>query len=163
MPDPETRLSIRQQIFNAVRVRFEGIYQVNGYATDIGKHCFTWRDTEKVPVTAAELSDGGLINIDDPEREPGEGVLTAHDQILTIEVCAYATADGFTPPDDHARRMEADILTAIGVDRKWSTLAKDTLPGKSSIGVGHLGDRTAAVKITFQILFRTGQFSPYTQ
>lgn len=159
----ETRLTIRQQIFNAVKIRFEGIYQVNGFATEVGKHCFSWRDLDKKPFTAEELADGGAIVIADPDREPGEGVLTAHDQVLTIEVVAASTADGYTPPDNHARRIEADLLVAIGSDRRWGTLAKDTLPGKSEIRVNHGGDRVAAVKLTFQILFRTRQFDPYQQ
>lgn len=162
----ETRLPLRQQIFNAVRNRFELIHQNNGYATNVGTHCFGWRDTERHKWTEEELTVG-CINIADPEREPGDGVLSAHDQILTIEVEAHASCDSGSTPDDHCRRIEADILTAIGVDRQWTVssvkLAKDTLQGRSSIGVGHLGDRVASVKLTFQILFRTRQFDPYTQ
>lgn len=164
----ETRLSIRQRIIDAIKVRFTAIHQNNGFATNIGTHCFTWRDLDRAPFDSdAELADGGAINISDPDRDPGDGVLTAHDQVLTIEVIAAATADGYTPPDNHARRMEADILAAIGQDRKWTVdgtpLAKDTLPGKSNLATGHQGDRVAWVRLTFQILFRTQRFDPYTQ
>jgi len=174
MPSPETRLSIRQQIFNAVKVRFQDIRQINGFATEVGKHCFAWRDLDKSPFTTTktdddgnivgdtgELEDGGAINISDPERDPDDGVLSAHHQILTIEVIAAATAGGFTPPDNHARRIEADLLSAIGQDVRWGGLADDTLPGKSSLNVGHLGDRVAWVKLMFQIKFRTLRFNPY--
>ena len=176
MPDPETRPSIRQQIFDAIKVRFQRIRQVNGFATELGKHVFAWRDLTNHPFTTTkidedgnevgetgELEDGGAINISDPERDPDDGVITSHNQILTIEVIAAATAGANSPPDNHARRMEADILSAIGEDVRWGNLALDTLPGKSSLNVGHMGDRVAWVRLQFQIKFRTKRFNPYEQ
>ncbi len=161
----ETRVSIRQQIFDAIKARFATIRQINGFATEIGSHFFAWRDIEKVPFTTDELS--GCFSIFDPEREPGDGVINVHDQVLTIEVVAAASPAGnIGSADNHARRIEADILAAIGIDRQWEIngikLAKDTLPGKSLLGVGHLGDRVAWVKLTFTIRFRTQRFDPYT-
>lgn len=165
----EVRKSIRQQIVEAVRDRFTAIRQGGGYATEVGKHCFIWRDLGQgnAPFTSDELADGGAINISDTDREPGDGVLTVHDQVLTIEVVAAASAEVESPPDTLARRIEADLLTAIGVDRQWTingvALAKDTLPGKSRMGVGQIGDRVAWVQLTFTIQFRTRRFDPYTQ
>lgn len=165
----EVRKSIRQKIFDAVKVRFEGIRQENGFATEIGKRCFTWRaiGTDESPFTTAELADAGVINISDADREPDNGVLTVHDQALTIEVLGASSAAVVSPPDAMARAIEADLLVAIGQDRQWTVdgakLAKDTVPGKSTIGVGHLGDRVAWVRLSFTIRFRTNRFDPYTQ
>lgn len=164
----ELRTSVRQKIFDAVKARFETIYQVNGFATNVGSHCFSWRDLERSPFTVEELSDGGAIVITDDDRAPDPSVLTVHDQLVTFTVIAASTpTGGFANADRHARRIEADLIVAIGQDRTWTTdgvrLAKDTILGESQINVGHFGEMVAAVRLKFTVHFRTARFDPYTQ
>ena len=156
--------SLREQLVQAIRARFQTIRTVNGYATDIGAHCFTWRDLEKNPFTADEISDGGAFTLRDPSCTTSTKTCTKHDHELTIECVAVTKG---APPDTWGRRICADLHKAIGVDRKWRVdgvdLAIDTLPGDDKIDVGHYGDRVAAVLKTFTVKFRTDSYDPYNQ
>jgi hypothetical protein len=155
-----------QRLFDAVKVRMQGIYVVNGYETDIGAHCFTWRDLTKHPLTEAECP---CIALRDPTRDtsPQSSVITAHDHTLTIEVAAAAIGSVQAPPDNLARRILCDIDKAIGQDRQWTVdgvkLARDTLPGQDRLETAHVGDRIVGVTKTFTIIFRTRQWDPFNQ
>ena len=157
--------SLWQQLFDAVKVRFQNIHTANGYETDIGTQAYTWRDLSKAPFSEDEAP---CFMIRDPRRETTvETVITGHDHRLTIEVFAVATATGSSPPDNFARRMLSDLDKAIGVDRQWTVggvkLARETLPGEDVLEAVHAGDRLIAVRKTFTINFRTRAFNPYTQ
>jgi hypothetical protein len=156
--------SLRQQLFDAIRARFETIRTVNGYETEIGRRFFVWRDMEKSPFTTDELSQGGAFTIRDTTCSSTARIITSHDHDLTIE-CVAATIGA--PPDNWARRIAADLHKAIGVDRQWTVngtkLAMDTMPGDDELNVGHFGDRIGAVRKTFVVKFRTAAFDPYNQ
>lgn len=163
----ETRLSIRQQIVDAIRDRLNAIRQANDYATDVGSHCFIFRDLQNSPFTPSELADGGAINITDSVCDRESGVLNVHDHSLAVTIQAASVSSGGFAPPEHARRIESDLLSAVGRDRQWEVdgvkLAKDTLPGPSRIGSGQIGDRVAWVELTITVKFRTQRFDPYTQ
>jgi hypothetical protein len=57
----------------------------------------------------------------------------------------------------------ADIWKAIGTDRKWSTLAFDTNPLRDEITIEHEALKLVAVRLEFEILYRTTSFNPYVQ
>ena len=84
-----------QQLFDAVKTRFQRIYIVNGFQTDVGAHCFSWRDLNTSPIQDSEFP---CIMVRDVKRETlREGrVINAHDHELTIEVYAGAKASGST-------------------------------------------------------------------
>ena len=155
-----------QQLFDAVKTRFQRIYIVNGFQTDVGAHCFSWRDLNTSPIQDSEFP---CIMVRDVKRETlREGrVINAHDHELTIEVYAGAKASGSSPPDNFARRILADLDQAIAEDIRWTIsgvmLARDTIPGTDEIETVHAGDRTVGVKKTFTIQFRTRRFDPYNQ
>ena len=155
-------INVWQQIFDAVKVRFSAITIDNGYETSIGSHCFPWRDLTKSPLAAAEMPG---FCYRDPTRNyaPDTVPLNKHGFILDLEVMAVTTADASSPVDNHARRIAADIHKAIGVDRRWSALAEDTLPVSDELQTEHLGDRIVGATVRFQIVFRTQRFDPYTQ
>lgn len=158
--------SLWQQLFDAVKTRFQFIRVVNGYETEVGAHCLTWRDLQTSPIQASEFP---CIMLRDPKRETmrESRVINAHDHELTIEVYAASRAADSSPPDNFARRILADLDKAIGEDIKWTIndvqLARDTIPGTDEIEAAHAGDRIVGVKKTFTILFRTGRFNPYNQ
>ena len=157
--------SLWQRLFDSVKVRLQGILIANGYETDIGTHCFAWRDLSKSPFTEAEMP---CCAVRDLTRDSSVlSVITAHDHTLTIEVSAMAMASLETPPDNFARRILSDIDKAIGVDRQWEVdgvkLGRDTLPGNDKMETVHSGDRIVGVTKTFTIIFRTRAWDPYNQ
>lgn len=153
---------MRQLLFNEVKIRFTAIRTANGYQTDIGARCFTWRDTRATPFEEQELP---CFAIRDPDCETHQRVSLHHDHTLVIEVHAAATG---APPDNWARHILADLDRAIGMDRQWANpagrkLAKDTLPGTDAIEIIHASKRIVGVRKTFQIEYRTQRFDPYNQ
>lgn len=158
--------SLWQQLFDAVKVRFQRIYVSNGFETNVGQHCLTWRDLQTNPIQPSEFP---CITLRDVKRETmrESRVINSHDHELTIEVYAGAKASDSSPPDNFARRILADLDKAIGEDLKWTVgevkLALDTIPGTDEIEAVHTGDRIVGVKKTFTIRFRTRRFDPYNQ
>lgn len=155
-------INVWQQLFDAVRVRLSTIHINNGYETSIGTHCFPWRDLNKSPWTISEMPG---FTYRDPMRTyaPDTVPLNKHGFVLDLEVMAATAADNSSPVDSHARRIVADIHKAIGVDRRWDSLAEDTLPVSDELQTEHLGDRIVGVTCKFQIVFRTQRFNPYEQ
>lgn len=158
--------SIHQKIFNAVKTRFQGIRIDGGYETEIGAHAFAWRDFIHSPLAPEEMPG---FSLKDRQVEPSgrPETITRHYHEISFEVQAMASATTSSPPDNHARRIIADLTKAIGVDRKWTTdsvaIAIDTEPGNAGIESVHLGDRVVFIRYEFTVRFRTGIFDPYTQ
>ncbi len=152
--------SIWQQLFDAIKFRLAGVRIDLGYQTDIGTHCFPWRDLRKSTFTATEMP-GFMYR--DPTRTRIDATLNKHFFELDIELVAVTTANASTPPDAHARMIAADIHQVIGVDRRWGELAEDTIPVSDELNTEHLGDRIVGVISKFQIIFRTVRFDPYNK
>lgn len=159
--------SIRQLLWNEIKVRFQSIRTANGYETEVGQKCFAWRDLESSPFSADELKEiGPHFMLSDPHCVFEQNVANSQDSKLTIEV--YAACFG-TPPDDMARKILADIYRCLGQDRQWKQggsgpkLAIDTRPGEDFIDLTHQNIRLAGVRVNFTVWFRTRSFDPYTQ
>lgn len=161
--------SLWQRLFDAVKVRMQGIHTANGYETTVGAKMFAWRDLGRSPFSEAELATSlGGFCIKDANRKTEPGlVINKHDHTLQIEMLGACFASASSPPDNYARRMLCDIDKAIGVDLKWTVdgtmLARDTIAGEDVIEAAHAGDRLVVVRKTFTIIFRTARFDPYTQ
>lgn len=176
MPD-----SIRQQIFSAIKQRFAGvIIGQQGYQTNIGRNFFAWRDFEHSPVTKEEIdrinSDGrsevekvfGCHSIADPDCElRTEDSSLMHDAwTLTVQVsaaCLGPTTVETGSPDENARKIVADIYSAINIDRKWGGLAENTFPVRDKIGVVHAENRWGVATVTLLVHYHTRHFAPFQQ
>lgn len=159
-----------QQLFDAVKVRFQSITTANGYQTNIGAKVFAWRDTQRSPFTQEESPCCTIRDLSRKHDQDSDTVQRHYWQ-LSMEVVACASAVLQAPPDNLARAMIADMDRALGLaaagGRKFNVngvdLALDTLLEEDAMEAVHSGDRFVVVRKTFTIRFRTGAFSPYTQ
>lgn len=153
--------SIRQQIVDKVVERFTGILAAAGYKTDLGKNVHLWRDTSEA---AAPFGDNELpaANIWDTDNktEPTTFATRKHTHRLTIEVELRPIT---TEVDKNLRRMIADIAKAIGVDRTWGGLARDTEPFEDKSGLQHAAKVIAGCSYKFVIVYETIAFDPYNK
>ena len=148
--------SRRQDIIDAILARFRLIVSTGGYETDLGKNVHVWRDTATTPFQPEELP---ALNLRDASNAIEQILYNKHEHSLTI------TAQGFVSSSAVAkdvRKCLADLYKAIGVDRKWSTLAFDTLPVGDEFTVQQNGTAIAGFVLTFTVKFRTTSYDPYT-
>lgn len=150
--------SRRQTLIDAVVTRLRSILTAGGYETNLGQQIHVWRDTTAAPWTAAELANGAL-NLRDPKQASTQELVNKHHHILDL-VCEIAVASGLEA--NVIRKMIADVFKAIGVDRKWSGAAFDTLPGDDQILVAQNGTAITGALVNFTIHYRTASFDPYT-
>jgi hypothetical protein len=148
--------SRRQQIFDAVETRLKEIQIGNGYETDIGNKSNKWRATD----FAAD--DLPCFNFRDPRCQTDQHTSGIHQHTLDFEVIAVAARPATMAADKYGRKMIADIITALGVDRTWSRLAYDTNPQNDTMITEQNDQLLVAVNVKFQILYRTKSFLPYT-
>ncbi len=141
--------SRRQQIFDALETRLAGITIANGYETDIGTKANKWRASDFGP---ADLPG---YNFRDPKCQTDQHTSGIHQHTLDIEIIAVAAQPADIDADKFGRKMLADIIKAIGVDRTWGRLAYDTNPKDDTMTTEHVAQLLVAVKITFQIFYRT--------
>lgn len=149
--------SLREQIMAAVETRFATITVANGYETAIGSKTFKWRVTD---FQEAELP---CHNFRDVSCDTEQKVSGVHEHVLKVESVAVAKQPSDMPADKYGRKMAADIWKAIGTDRKWSTLAFDTNPLRDEITIEHENLKLVAVRVEFEIKYRTTSFNPYVQ
>lgn len=158
--------SIWQQIFDAVKFRFQEIRINNGYETEIGAHAFSWRDLDASPMHENELPGFSLRDLS-RSYEPEAQTINRHHFLLRFEVKAESVAVVSSPVDKHARRMISDLDKSLGVDRQWEIggvkLAKDTLPDTDTIETVHRGELIVRVTKTFGIRYQNLFFNPYQQ
>ena len=161
---PDNRL---QRLVNAVKLRFQAIRIANGYNSDLGLRVHLWRDSEAVPFQDDELP---ALNFRDKSAEVEQRLSGIHDHEITFEVDVITNK--FTL-DHEARRLLADVIQAIGVDRQWTEptddpevtpikLAVDTLPVRWEFGVTATGKALAGCRYVFMVRQRTRSFDPYT-
>jgi hypothetical protein len=149
--------SLREQIMAAVKTRFEGITAANGYETTIGARTFKWR------VTDFQDEELPCHNFRDTECETEQFLSGVHLHKMKVESIAVAKQPADMDADKYGRKMLADIWKRIGVDRKWGSLAYDTNPLRDEIIIEHDNVKLVAVKVEFEIKYRTASFNPYTQ
>lgn len=150
--------SRRQDLIDAVLARCKLITIAGGYQTNLGENAFVWRDTKASPFTEAELATGAL-NLRDPKQVSAQQLVNKHHHELSL-VAEIALTEGVEAK--RARQAIADIFKAIGVDRKWSSLAFDTLPDSDAILVAQNGVTVTGAVVNFTVHYRTASFDPYT-
>lgn len=141
---------LKQQLFDKVVTRFQGILKSSGYKSDLGLHVFPWRAT---PYGEDELP---ALAVRDPKVETT--VVEGHRHMMTIEV--EITTSGSTSAYD-MRLMIADLHKAIGTDIFWGNLALNTHPGQEEMQIEQHDQTIGGAKITFFIEFRTVEWNPY--
>lgn len=149
MPD-----SKRQQIVLAVKTRFQGILIASGYETNIGQKVYEWRDA------AIQSADLPALNLIDVAEDSIQGSSNVQEHSLEMWVECH-TQDG-TTNGATVRKVIADVVKAIGVDRTWGSLAFNTLPMRNEIGFEHKDKFNGGVTIKFKILYRTQNFNPFS-
>jgi hypothetical protein len=149
--------SLREQIISAVATRFTGITVANGYETNLGQRSFRWR------VTDFKDDELPCHNFRDISCDIEQMVSGLHNCKLKIESIAVAKKPDGMAIDKYGRKMIADIWKAIGTDRRWSNLARTTMPLRDEIIVEHENYLMCAVKVEFEIEYRTTSYDPYTQ
>jgi len=128
----------RQSIVDAIEGRMKTILTDNGYATNAGRNVFDWRITQipDTELSAISIYDGDCT-IDYEETPVG---LQGHFLIVDL----VSDAKGSAARSD-VRKINADVVKAIGTDLTWGGLAIDTdlishglnmEQGDKSIGAG---------------------------
>lgn len=148
--------SRRQDILDAILARFRLILATSGYETNLGKNVHVWRDTAQIPFQPEELP---ALNLRDASNAIEQHLNNKHEHSLTL-TCQGFVASSAVAAD--VRKCLADLYKAIGVDRKWSTLAFDTLPVGDEFTVQQNGTAIAGFVLTFTVKFRTTSYDPYT-
>lgn len=168
--------SIREQIMQLVKARFETIQTANGYETDLGSNVFLWRDLNLQPFAESELP---ACNIRDyrEEHEPKISGRADHHHTLFVE-CELATgvtaAGGSIDGDKRVRKIISDVIKSIGTTTNGETgnywtnaagtkLAFNTLPEENQMGVAQQGKTIATAFYRFKIEYRTQRWNPYEQ
>lgn len=147
--------SIRQQIINEIATRFALIRSTSSYQTDIGARVTQWNVN---PIDERTLHG---VDIMDVEEDTTDQVTRHQDHTLTIWAVIHAKQGADTAA--YLRNAIADIWTAIGTDRRWSTLARDTLPIKSEMLFNQAGQLNGAARIQFKVIYRTATYNPFSQ
>lgn len=152
--------SIRQQIVNAIAVRFATILAAGGYETDIGARVTQWSTT---PIDERTLKG---VDIADVEETTTDEVTRHQDHVLTIHAVVHAKEGASTAA--YLRKAIADIWRVIGADRYWTVSSVrlaigGTKPLKSEILINQAGEITGGARIQFQVLYRTATFNPFSQ
>jgi len=145
---------IRQQLMDAVNTQLKTILTANGYNSQLGRNVFEWRE--------ASLEGDELPGIVYRDREEAAAVtIGAHEHRLVLEVVVMLSGE---EAPTLVRQMIADVITCIGTDRQWSTLAEDTAPfNDEEIEIEHGGKKYAGISLKFVITYQTLPFDPYTQ
>jgi hypothetical protein len=137
--------SKRQQLVNKVKERFAAITTANGYQTNIGAQLTEWHLSPKEP---AQLP--GLDVRDETEETVVENKNSGVYE-RKLQITAIAELLETTETATQARKAEADIIRAVGVDQTWGGLARRTLPETADVTVDDKGQRIGAVRVVFQI------------
>lgn len=141
----------RAAIVEQVKSRFSGIRITNGYRTDIGTHVYEWKTT---PFYEEELPG---INIRDFQEVQTQQVSNRHHRELQMEVDIALSG---TLADEQIREAIGDIESAIGVDRRWGTLAFNTDLVDNQMDVVQDDIILGVGRVRFNITYRTESLNP---
>jgi hypothetical protein len=165
--------SVRQQLADAIKTRFQTILIANGYQTNIGQNVFLWRNLERDPLNESETQ---LLSLSDWKEitEPKISSQGDHHRTLFWHVEAENVV-AVTEADAVGRKILADIEKVLGIDIKWMTtpgnlttaLAFNTLPvdtqdGTSLMEVEQRDRVIVSVKYQFKIEYRTPRWDAFT-
>lgn len=175
--------SIREQILQLVKERFQTISVANGYETNLGTHVYLFRDLSRSPFAETELPAVNIIDLDE-QHQPKVSGRANHHHVLSIEcqiAAGVTAAGGNTDAAKQVRKCISDLIKAIGTETNganghdWANdtpsesnpsgtaLAFNSLPIANQIGLEQ-ADRTIGVGIyKFDIEYRTQRWNPYEQ
>jgi hypothetical protein len=138
----------RQTLWNAVKGRMALINGTGGYQTSVGSDIREWQ------LTPLERTDIDCLLISDPREVPGEDQNKnsgGFNRYLEFELKAFLAESTASP--EKARKVEEDLIKAIGVDERWGGLARRTHMGISEIAVDEKGARIGGLDFTIRIEF----------
>ncbi|MHC1697778.1 MAG: hypothetical protein AB9919_06920 [Geobacteraceae bacterium] len=141
-------MSKRQSIVNAIETRMKTILTTNGYATNAGQHVFVWRTTD-IPET--EMPSICIYDSDCPiDYENTPVGLQGHR--LTVDLVGDAKG---ASAQVEVRKINADLLKAIGTDPTWGGLAIDTDLISHGINIEQGDKKIGAGVVRVEIPYRT--------
>lgn len=143
----------RQLICDAFKARMQTILVANGFETNVGQKVFEWKTAA---FTDAELPG---LTFRDKKTKTEQRVGNIHHHEMTMEVAAMA-ADGHATPAT-MRKLAADIIKAVGADRKFGGLVFNSDPGEDELRIEQEGKTVGAIKLSFVLHYRTENFNPY--
>lgn len=138
--------SPRKDLMAAVATRFAAITVANGYQTNIGSKFKRWYVTSLDPaqLDALIVNDGLFTrNSDDPNSGRHTWELTIFANIVL--------GPGDANPELATKAIE-DVYKAIGVDPRWSGLARRTDEVSDEIKVDKEGTRVGGAQVIFKII-----------
>lgn len=146
----------RQQIVDALIARLETILgnkDGGGFVTFAGGNVSLWKvvDVEQTKLPA-------LVVRDTTDLIDREGVATAGDHTLTVEIDGLCEASKTETADKVARKLMADILKAIGVDESFGGLAYRTRLAQANMQVVKESKHFGGVDLALTINYRTGKW-----
>jgi hypothetical protein len=145
--------SKRQDIIDAIELRFKTILTTSGYKTDIGTNVFAWK-----PGPFEETAVPGM-DIRDTADDPGQDTIGEVEHELPIEgECVFSTDASM----EDVRKVEADMNGAVRVDLTWGNLADDTSLvscGRGSVEIA--GKVRTSVTFKFTVKYFTERHNSY--
>lgn len=149
--------SKRQQIINAIITRFKTVLIANGYEIDLGQHVF---DYKPAPWQSSEIPGVDIRENDKIERLIGQELHTM--RVRCQCVSANDTNNSLTTPPEMARKIQAGIVKAVGVDITWGGLAEDTGLVNAEPADVLVGEQVfMGAEVLFEIQYVTGIMDSY--
>lgn len=145
-------MGLRQQIVNAIKLRFEGITIANGYNTDIGKTVDEWiaYDPEDVDLDLERISVRDAICRKTEPDEIDDNTAGRHYKLLTVYV--FVMNGGTTTPEILRMKIE-DVLKAIGEDETWGGIAIGTELEGDETGISQKRRKLGETRITIMVRY----------
>ena len=151
--------SKRQKIIDAIKTRMEGILIANGYETNLGQNVEDWKvnwNEEDLPALA--ICD----TVEAVEFANNQPTATKDMCVLPVMLRVFLKSD---TPAKIARKYQADLTKAIGVDKFWTVsnvrLALWTRLTRRGIIVPSENLEIAGCAVEIEIAFMTQTFNSY--
>lgn len=144
----------RQQIIDAVKARFALISTANGYQTECGMRLTEWHpgpkdasaDADQLP--GLDLRDAVEKAVVGDRVNRNSGLVERRLRLAVIAELREADATAA-----EARKAQADVERAIGVDQTWGGLAKYSVPVEADIVVDEKGQRVSGARVIFDVVY----------
>ena len=145
---------MRTRIMDTLEARLATITTANGYKTEMGAHISRWRDTERKPITVAELPACNFADEADAPTQESHGPSSV---IHAISVIFNLFADS----EANVRLAWADLEQALGADTGLSTLADDISLAINVTDAAQMNEKTWFIEVTHIIYYTTGRHNAY--
>jgi hypothetical protein len=150
--------SIRQLVVTALDTLLKTIKTTAGYNLNLGNNVFWWRDT---PLQISELPAICCKDTNDTMVR----AIGIHEHSLTVELTISLES---SDTGAMARQAIADVIKALGTNVSPNAClggyAEDINPPDSEVFEAvHEGIKGYGVTLTFQVIYQTKPFDPYTQ